>query len=151
MQVHGVPIKAERGMVAQELTRAIKYGADSSVTNETTFVMTEIKEQAQACHIALFPLITVRHLPRLCLPPLVAIPQQDRKHRLIYDFSWSGLNEAVTQVSQKEAMRFGKSLYRVIGCILAAPPKVGPDFLNKVDLADAYMRIWVRPEDIPLV
>ena len=48
-------------------------------------------------------------------------------------------------------MRFGKSLYRVIDCILTAPPKLGPTFLNKVYLADAYMRIWVRPEEIPSV
>ena len=48
-------------------------------------------------------------------------------------------------------MRFGKALYRVIECILRAPPKLGPTFLNKVDLADAYMRIWVRLEDIPSV
>ena len=48
-------------------------------------------------------------------------------------------------------MRFGKSLYRVINCILNAPPKLGPTFLKKVDLANAYMRIWVRLEDIPSV
>ena len=48
-------------------------------------------------------------------------------------------------------MRCGKALYRVIDCILTAPPKLGPTFLNKVDLADAYMRIWVRLEDIPSV
>ena len=83
--------------------------------------------------------------------PLAAIPQRGRKPRLIYDFSWSGLNEAVTQVAHKEAMGFGKALYRVIVCILTAPPKLGPTFLNKVDLADAYMRIWVRLEYIPLV
>ena len=48
-------------------------------------------------------------------------------------------------------MRFGKALHRIIDCILVAPPKLGPTFLNKVDLAYAYMRIWVRLEDIPLV
>ena len=82
---------------------------------------------------------------------LAAIPQQGRKPQLIYDFSWSGLNEAVTQVAHKEAMRFGKALYRVIDCILTAPPKLGSTFLNKVDLADAYIRIWVRLEYIPSV
>ena len=48
-------------------------------------------------------------------------------------------------------MQIGKSLYRVIDCILNAPPKLGPTFLNKVDLADAYMCIWVRLDDIPSV
>ena len=48
-------------------------------------------------------------------------------------------------------MRFGKSLYRFINFILAASPKLGPTFLNTVDLADTYMHIWVRLEDIPSV
>ena len=151
MRVHGVPIKIERGMTDDEITRAIIYGAHSSVTKETTFVRKELQEQAQAGHIALFPLRAVRHLHKLWLSPLAAIPQRRRKPRLIYDFYWSGLNKAVTQVAHKEKMRFGKALYRVIDCILTAPPKLGPTFINKVDLADAYMRIWVRLEDIPSV
>ena len=48
-------------------------------------------------------------------------------------------------------MRFGKALYRVIDCILTAPHKLGLTFLNKVDLANAHMRIWVQLEDIPSV
>ena len=131
-------------MTDTELTRAIRYGTHSSATKETTFVRKELQEQAQAGHIALFPLRAVRRLPKLWLSPLAAIPQRGRKPRLIYDYSWSDLNDAVTQVAHKEAMRFGKVLYRVIDCILVAPPELGPTFLNTVDLADAYMRIWVR-------
>ena len=138
-------------MTKQELTREIRYGDHSSATEESTFVRTELAEQARAGHIDHFPLRAVRHLTRLWLSPLAAIPQRGRKPRLICDFLWSGLNEVVTQVAHKEAMRSGKALYRVINCILATPPKLGPTFLNKVDLTDAYMRIWVRLEDIPSV
>ena len=130
-------------MTNTKITRAIRYSAHSSATKEITFVRKELQENAQAGHIALFPLRAVRHLRKLWLSPLAAIPQQGRKPRLIYDFFWSGLNKAVTQVTHKEAMRFGKALYRVIDCILKAPQELGPTFLNKVDLADAYMRIWV--------
>ena len=48
-------------------------------------------------------------------------------------------------------MRFVKALYRVINFILVVPPKLGPTFLNKVNLADAYMHIWDRLEDIPSI
>ena len=48
-------------------------------------------------------------------------------------------------------MQFRKSLYRVIAFILTAQPKLGPTLLNKVSLADAYMRIWVRLKYIPSV
>ena len=131
MRVHGVPIKTEKGMTTQELTRAIKYGDHSSATKETTFVRTELGEQVRADHISLFPLRAVRHLPPLWLPPLAAIPQQVRKPGLIYNFSWSGLNKAVTQVAHKEAMRFGKALHRIIDCILAAPPQALPQFTQQ--------------------
>ena len=85
------------------------------------------------------------------MSPLASILQRGRKPRLIYDFSWSGLNKEVTQVAHKEAMRFGKPLYRVLDCILAGPPELGPAFINKVDLANSYMHIWVRLEDTPSV
>ena len=101
MRVHGVTIKIEQGMTDDEITRDIRYGTHYSATKETTFVQTEIQEQAQAGHIALSPLRAVRHLTRLWLSPLAAIPQQGRKPRLIYDFSWSGLNKAVNQVAHK--------------------------------------------------
>ena len=118
---------------------------------ETAFVRTELAEQAWAGHIALFSLRGIRHLPQLWISLLAAIPQQGRKPRLIYDLSWISLNKAVTQVAHKEAIHFGKSLYRAIDCVLAAPPKLGLTFLNKVDLADACMSIWVHLEDIPSV
>ena len=63
MRLYRVPIKIERGMTDEELTRAIMYGAHSYATKEATFVQTELQEQAQAGHIALFPLQAVRHLP----------------------------------------------------------------------------------------
>ena len=46
MRLHGFPIKIERGMTNQDLTRAIKYGAQSSATKETSFVRTELEEQS---------------------------------------------------------------------------------------------------------
>ena len=75
MQVHGFHITAEMGITEQELKRTIIYGAHSSTTKETTFVRTELNEQARACHINLLPLRAVRHLLRLWLSPLAAIPQ----------------------------------------------------------------------------
>ena len=46
MRVHEVPIKTEQGITDNEITRAIIYGAHSSATKETTFVRTELQEQA---------------------------------------------------------------------------------------------------------
>ena len=46
-------------------------------------------------------------------------------------------------------MCFGNALHRLLDCILAADPVLGPTYLCKVHLADAYMRIWVQEEDVP--
>ena len=74
-------------MTERELTRAIRYGAHTSDTKETSFIRTEIAEQSQAGYITLYPLWTIRHLPRLWLSTLEYIPQRGIKPRLIYDFS----------------------------------------------------------------
>ena len=55
------------------------------------------------------------------------------------------------QAATKEAIRFGRSLHRPIDRIFAADPAIGLTFVNMVDLAYAYIRIWVRLEDVPAV
>eukprot|EP00957_Ditylum_brightwellii_P002143 164882-Ditylum_brightwellii.AAC.1 len=32
---------------------------------------------------------------------------------------------------------------------MLADPAYGPVFMSKVDLADAYMQVWIRLEDVP--
>ena len=47
-----------------------------------------------------------------------------------------------------EAMRFGGVIQRILGEILTANPCLEPVYISKVDLADAYMILWVIMEDI---
>ena len=58
-------------------------------------------------------------------------------------FFWGSLNKEVIQVAHKEAMKSGEALYCRIDLILAAPLKLGPNFLNMVDLSNVCMHIWV--------
>ena len=50
-----------------------------------------------------------------------------------------------------EAMRFRGALQRILGQILTSDLRLGPVYLRKVDLADVYMRLWVRMEDVQSV
>ena len=43
-----------------------------------------------------------------------------------------------------EAMRFGGVLRCILKQVLTTDPHLGPVYLSKVDLADAYMRLWVK-------
>ena len=44
-------------------------------------------------------------------------------------------------------MRFGGTFYRIIRRVLMAKPRLGLVYLGKVDLANAYMQLWVRLEN----
>ena len=48
-------------------------------------------------------------------------------------------------------MRFGGTLQRILQHVLTTDLHLGPVYLSRVDLADAYMRLWVRMEDVPSV
>ena len=48
-------------------------------------------------------------------------------------------------------MHFEKYLHRLLDCILTADPTLGPALINKVDLADEHMSIWVVLQDTPPV
>ena len=48
-----------------------------------------------------------------------------------------------------DAMRFGGALLHILKQVLTSESRLGTVYLIKVDLADAYMRLWVRMEDIP--
>ena len=43
-----------------------------------------------------------------------------------------------------EAMLFGGVIQRILKKVLTANLHLGPVYLSKVDLADAYMRLWAR-------
>ena len=48
-------------------------------------------------------------------------------------------------------MCFGGALHRILKQVLTTNLRLGPVYLSRLDLADAYMRLWVRMEDVPSV
>ena len=46
-------------------------------------------------------------------------------------------------------MGFGGELLYILMKVLTTDSCPGTVYLSKVDLADAYMRLWVRMEDVP--
>ena len=102
----------------------------------------------QAEHVAVFPLEAVTFIQNLWLLPVAFIPQVGRRPRLIFDFTWIGLNNIAERLAHMDTMRFGCALQRTFKQVLNAEPHLGQVYLRKVDLADAYMRLWVRMEDV---
>ena len=47
-----------------------------------------------------------------------------------------------------EAMRSRGVIQRILRQFLTVDPRLGPFYLSKLDLANAYMKLWVRMEDV---
>ena len=107
----------------------------------------DLTEKSQEGHVAVFPLEAVTALHNLWLSLTAVIPHIGRWLRLIFDFTWSSLNDVSKRLAPTEAMRFGGALQRILEHELTANLSLSPVYLNKVDSADAYMRMWVRMED----
>ena len=81
---------------------------------------------------------------------MAAISQVGCRPCFIFNFTWIGLSEAIAKKTTKDVMRFRGTLHHIIQRVLMANPSLGPVYLGKVDLADAYMWICVRLEDTHL-
>ena len=120
-----------------------------SDSKEVEFIHTELANQVQAGHVVVFPLETITPLQNLWLSPVEVNLQVGRRPRLIFDFTWSGLNNIAESLSPMEAMRFGGALLHILKQVLTADLRLGPVYLSKVELAYDYMRLWVSMEDFP--
>ena len=90
------------------------------------FIHAELADQVQEGHVAVFPLEAVTSLQNLWLSPVAVIPQVGRIPRLIFDFTWSGINDISERLSPMEAMRFGGALIHTLKQVLTAEPRLGP-------------------------
>ena len=102
----------------------------------------------QAGHETVFPLEAVNYIHNLWLSPVAVIPQVGRRPRLIFDFTWSRLNDVSKRLSSMEAMRFGGALQSILKQLLTSKLRLRLVYISRLDFVDAYMRLWVRMEDV---
>ena len=108
----------------------------------------EVADQVQDEHISIFPWEAIVVLPNLWISLLAIIPQVGRRPRLIYDFTSNRLNANDKHLAPMEAMRFSGMIQRCIHRVLSEDPRLGSVYLSKLDLADAYMHLWVSLENV---
>ena len=95
---------------SQYRDEALGLCAHASVKKEVDFFHLEIIEQVQIRHIAVFSLTTVANLDKLWLSSLAVIPHSNLRPRMIYNFTWSGLNNTTARLAPQEEMCFGNTL-----------------------------------------
>ena len=85
-------------MDEEEKEAAVCYGTYASANKEAGFVNADLAEQVQAGHVTVFPLEAFNYLHNLCLSPVAVITQVGSRPRLIFDFTWSGINDPFKNV-----------------------------------------------------
>ena len=103
---HGVPIALTRGINEEGKYASILYGTYASANKEANLINTELSNQVQTWHVAVYPLEAVNALHNLWLSPVAVTPQVGRRLRLIFNFTWSGLNDISKGLSPIELMCF---------------------------------------------
>lgn len=149
MREHGAPVCLNTTLSADRLRLQIKKGAHPTAKTKHIFFRNDVLEQMKQGHLLVLPLSTVRDLPHLWVTPSACIPQNERRDRPIYNYTFSGLNDAVKPTGPVEAMQLGRTLPRILQRIDEANPELGPVFMAKTDLSDAYMRVWLNIVDVP--
>ena len=148
LRKHGAEVKLDTPASAARLAAQLKKGAHPSAHLRAEFLRGDILDQVNKGHLLVLPLSAVRDLPDLWITPAACIPQEDRRDRPIYDYTYSGLNQAVIPSAPPEAMQLGRALPRLLRRIVRANPRLGPVLMSKTDLSDAYMRVWINIPDV---
>jgi hypothetical protein len=116
---------------------------------DRAFDFDEMRDFCEQGYWIVLPYAAVRNWENLRVSPIGAVPQRDRRPRLIVDYSFSDLNAETLKLAPAEAMQFGRALQRVLKHILDADPRFGPVYLAKIDIADGFYRVWVQFRDVP--
>ena len=145
----GIPVSATICIPPVDNLQEVFYVHHLSTLRDTTFVHSKLEDQTHCRNILVLTLILVADVPNLCLVPVRLVPQEGQSLRITCYYSYSCINAAVYLQAPPMPFNLGD---------LAVPPKtnpfkpcIQPRFLSKTNLSDVYMRIWIRPDDIPFL
>jgi hypothetical protein len=149
MQQDGVPVRLSTAATTSETDAAVERGPHQSARQHIEFLQQEFSNMERKGHWVTLPYSAVRELPNLRVSPMGVVPQRERRPRTIVDYTFSGVNADTIPEAPYEAMQFGRTLRRILQAVVYASPRHGPVFLFKLDVADGYYRVGLRPNDIP--
>lgn len=143
-----VPMSTEPWSASRRL-EALRRGSHPSTHAHGEFLRNELADLIAQKFWIILPFELVCHLPSLRLSPMGVIPQRDRRHRVIADYSFSNVNADTLPAAPNDAMQFGHALDRLLYKVHHANRRYGPVYLIKVDLADGFYRVPVKASDAP--
>eukprot|EP00536_Pseudo-nitzschia_multiseries_P012239 jgi/Psemu1/31438/gm1.31438_g len=66
---------------------------------------------------------------------------------MISDYTYSEVNQDTIPLAPAESMQFGRTLPRLLSKLHRANNRFGPVYMSKIDLADGFYRVELKPED----
>ena len=135
----------------QRRDHSIQRGPHPSTAPYLHFLENDMADMIRKGYWIVLPYHLVRHLPNLRISPMGAVPQCERRPRIIVDYSFSSVNQEADRGAPPEAMQFGRALNRVLHRIATADPADGPVYLSKLDISDGFYRVPLRDSDIPML
>ena len=89
----------------------------------------------------------VKDIPDLWLNPLGLVLQCSQRDRIIFDYSFFGVNYDTVPLAPPKVMRFGQTLKCLLQRIHRANDHFGSVCMSKIDLSREFYWLWLRPED----
>ena len=128
-----------------ELEQRFTRGPHKSSVEAKEFIREEMAEFHSKSFWVVLPWELVKDIPGMRVSPLGSIPQRDRRPRLINDLTFYGVNDDTIPFAPASSMQFGRALERLLYRIRHANPEHGPVYMNKIDIADGFYRMWLHP------
>ena len=126
---------------------ALKQGPRKSSHNGIDFLRIECADMMDKQQWTVLPASMVKNIKGLRLSPLGLVPQRNRRNRMISNYIYFSVNNDTLQLAPLDAMQFGRTLNHPLAKIHHANDRFGPVHMSKIDLADGFYRLWLRPED----
>ena len=116
-------------------------GCHASAKEHKEFLMEEFLDFGRKGFWILLPYDEIKHEPGLRVSPIGCVPQDNRRPRMISDYSFWGLNEETAKMAPEGAMQFGTAPLRMREDLARANPTHGPVHMYKNDMSDGFYRI----------
>ena len=152
LRSQGAPVRCTSpAWTQQRKDDSMQRGPHPSTAPYLHFVEEDMADMIRKGYWVVLPYHLVRHLPNLRISPMGAVPQRERRPRIIVDYSFSNVNQEAAKGAPPEAMQLGRALNRILYRIVTADPAEGPVYLMKLDLANGFYRVPLCDSDIPLL
>ena len=132
---------------AERIDDALKRGPHQSFHSSIEFLQKEYADIMDKQQWTVLPASLVKDIPGIRLSALSLVPQQNKRDRMIPDYSFFGVNEDTVPIAPPQAMQFSQTLKWLLQRIHRANDVIGSVYMSKIDLSGGFYRLWLRPEN----